>query len=330
MPKRILTIDGGGIRGLVPALVLLELEDRIAKAGGKRKPLHSCFDLIAGTSTGGIIAAGLTAPTAGNAGVAACSAVDLVKLYEDDGSKIFPQSLFSKIGRTLLSKYDAAPLEGFLKDRLGVATTRNALTNIVIPAYDIVGRRAVFMAGGPLYKSGELDILFWEAARATSAAPTFFEPARVQIQGTSQYLSLIDGGVFANDPSMAALVEGIKFGWGLNDIEMLSIGTGSQNRPYSYFEVRNWSRLDWIDPRKGAPILSILMQGASSTTGYEVARMLNLPGQAVRYTRIDGDLSANDEMDDASEKNIESLQSLARAWIQKNDSELDRWAQMLV
>jgi patatin-like phospholipase/acyl hydrolase len=329
--KRILCIDGGGIRGLVPAIILRELETRIERIHGEAKPLYQCFDMIAGTSTGGIIAAGLTAPHPSQPG-AACSAQDLIDLYNNDGQKIFPQSIFDKLRRVLRSKYDAAPLEGFLEQILGDATTEKALTNLVMPTYDITGRRAVFMAGGPTYKQQAPDepwYLMRESARATSAAPTYFEPARIGIGGTTGTLSLVDGGVFANDPGMCALVEAIKFGWPLDQIEMLSIGTGSQNRPYSYFKVRNWSRLDWVNPIEGAPILSILMQGASSTTSYQLGYMLNLKGEPKRYDRIAGVLTGNDEMDDASPANLDALHALAETWISTYDDELTNWAQKL-
>ncbi len=327
--KRILCIDGGGIRGLVPALVLRELESRISDIHGATKPLHMCFDMIGGTSTGGIIAAGLTAPHPDGSGKAACTPQDLVDLYNDDGLQIFPQGIFLKLRRLLRSKYDATPLEGFLKQRLGDATTNQALTNVVMPAYDITGRRAVFMAGGPAYGRDEPFYLMRDSARATSAAPTYFEPARIQVGGKPDYLSLVDGGVFANDPGMCALVEAIKFGWPLDTIEMLSIGTGSQNRPYSYFKVRNWSQADWVNPLDGAPILSILMQGASSTTSYQLGYMLNLKEQQRRYDRIAGPLTGNDEMDDASEANLDALHALAQTWISSFDDTLNTWARKL-
>ncbi len=328
-PKRILSIDGGGIRGLVPALILQELEKHIRKSGSN-KQLYECFDIIAGTSTGGIIAAGLTAPSAPGSKLAACTASDLVDLYKNDGAAIFPHTIFTKLRSLVRCRYDAAPLERFLSDKLGDRRTNEALTNVVMPAYDIVGRQAVFMTGGHSYPKDEKSYLFREAARATSAAPTYFEPARVAIDSSDLYLTLIDGGVFANDPTMAAVVEALKFGWVLDEIEILSIGTGSQNRGYSYFEARSWSLFDWIDPQKGSPILSILMQGASSTTSYEAKTVFNKDPKSPKYFRIDGDLSAgNDEMDDATPANLEALEALARSWIRTFDDQLARWATAL-
>ncbi|WP_206243394.1 patatin-like phospholipase family protein [Novosphingobium terrae] len=334
MVKRILCIDGGGIRGLIPAMILAELETRIATVAGNPKPLHACFDMIAGTSTGGIIAAGLTASSGPvHAPQAACTAQALVDLYVNQGETIFPQDIFQKVHLLTGAKYDAGPLEGLLLKALGEATTGTALTNVVMPAYDIYNRQAVFLAGGPAYavrNPAEAVYYMRDCARATSAAPTYFEPAHTPVVGTQNYLSLIDGGVFANDPAMCALIEGMKLGWTIDQIEMLSIGTGSQNRHYPYYEARHWNVIDWISPAKGSPILSILMQGASSTTAYQLKHMLNGGEDAGRYTRIDGDIEhANDEMDDASPDNIEMLKNLATGWIKTNSGDIDAWSEKL-
>ena len=97
-PLRILSIDGGGIRGLIPALILEELEKRL-RAKGKTEPLHSYFDLIAGTSTGGIIAAGLTAPHPHDVSRPAATPADLVALYRDHGGEIFRNDVFTRMRR---------------------------------------------------------------------------------------------------------------------------------------------------------------------------------------------------------------------------------------
>lgn len=342
--RRILAVDGGGIRGLVPAMVLDDLARRIAlrrdDAGQPAKPLWRCFDMIAGTSTGGIIACGLVAPASDDSGESACTPSDLVSLYRERGREIFPRQSFSGIRQLIEARYDPRPLEGILKDHLGGATTAQALTNLVVPGYDIVSRQAVFMAGGPDYPR-EQRYLLREVARATSAAPTYFPPARVHVlDNVAPPLTLVDGGVFANDPGLSAVVEALKLGWAMADLEVLSVGTGSQNRSFSYFDAKDWGALDWVSPGKGSPILSILMQGASSTIAYQLRRLLanehgddpRAPGQGAvreRYTRIDGILSANDEMDDASEENLEMLAGLARTWIGRCDAALDDWADRL-
>lgn len=333
--KFILTVDGGGIRGLIPALVLRDLEARIAAERQARnlppKPLHQCFDLMGGTSTGGIIVAGLAAPSAADPRRAACTPADLVDLYADHGRTIFPE-LWLKTLRSLWGPlYSAQPLDRLLEERLGEARLSAALTNVVLCAYDTKERRALFMAGGQGFGAKEPDFLAREAARGSSAAPTFFPPAKVAaLTASTAPHTLIDGGVFANDPSMATYVEALKLGWSNQRIEMLSLGTGSQNRPYPYHQIADWGILRWLIYRGDHPLISILMQGVSSTTAYQMNQLLNRDQDDRCYTRIDGALhGVSDELDDASPTNIAALRGLAARWIEQHDDDLNGWAKRL-
>lgn len=326
MAKFILSIDGGGIRGLIPAIVLVEIERRLA-AAGKTKPLCRYFDLIAGTSTGGIIAAGLTCPRGTTKSTPACSASDLVDLYEKEGADIFDPGLFASLRRNLFNpgslfneRYDAAPLEAKLKARLGQRRLAEAIAPVVLTAYDITARKAVFLTNGRQSDgSKSSDYLFWEAARATSAAPTYFEPALVHNLTSGKAEALIDGGVFANDPALAAVFEARKLGMADEELNILSLGTGQNNRPFAYADVKNWGALSWIDPARGAPIISILMQGQASTTSYQ---MQGLYG--ARYLRIDGDLdNASDDLDNATPENLADLRREAQNFIAAHSAALD-------
>lgn len=279
--KYILSIDGGGIRGLMPALILQMLESKIAKRcaelGTKAKPLHQYFDLIGGTSTGGIIAAGLGVPGA-TAGQAACTPTELVGIYADHGRDIFPERSLKAIRGLFGPVYSPAPLERILRDRLGETRLSAALTNVVLCAYDTGKRRARFMAGGPGFrvKRDEPDYRARDAARGTSAAPTYFPPAHIEeLAPEPAKRTLIDGGVFANDPSLATYIEALKLGWRGARNEMLSLGTGSQNRPYGYHLIENWGAIKWLLYGGDHPLISILMQGASSTTAYQMDNLLN-------------------------------------------------------
>lgn len=326
--RYILTIDGGGIRGLVPALILAELERRIGR------PLHECFDLIAGTSTGGIIAAGLTAPSQADPARAACTASDLVDLYRNDGKRIFPHVL-GLSRRVPGFPYSPKPLEEILAKRIGTkARTQDALTNIVIPAYDMLAREAVFMAGGPDYDaaagSPQRSFPLHVAARATSAAPTFFPPAAIPATVVvppakpEPELLLIDGGVFANDPTIAAIIEARKLGWHLGDLEILSLSTGSSERPYG--SAGHWSIFGWVNPFRRVPIFSILMQAGSSTISYQAERLVG----AAQYDRAEFSLAPNGGgLDDASPAHLAELTKLAQDWMQQHESVLARWAAKL-
>ena len=343
--KFILSIDGGGIRGIIPAIILTDLKKRL-RDRGKKKPIADYFELVAGTSTGGIIAAGLTAPKdpKDKKSKPAFEPEELVELYETHGQDIFSRSVFSRI-RDFFSdprsvtqeRYDASTLTGLLVDKLGNCLVSQARTKVVITAYDIEARCAVFMTNCVSSEGGRSDdYRFWEACRATSAAPTFFEPARVRRMIATadggiveQHQTLIDGGVFANDPSMAAFTEATKQGIAARDICMMSIGTGYQNRPYSYDETKNWGPLSWISPSRGSPIISILMQGQSSATAYQMDKLLNVDGKT-RYFRFDAQLEVGkDELDDASASNILALKNVARQIIDEKDELLDQVAERL-
>ena len=324
----ILSIDGGGIRGLIPAMVLAELEKRLAKAG-KPTQLAGHFDMIAGTSTGGIIAAGLTCPKTKTSKTPVCTAADLVDFYAKEGDDIFDQSFFAKL-RGIFNpaglfdeRYDAGPLEKALKARLGNLMVSNALTTVVMTAYDITLRAAVFITNGVNKdKKPSDDFLFWEAARATSAAPTYFEPALITNFTQKRSDALIDGGVFANDPALAAVVEAKKQGWAEDDLVIVSLGTGEHNRSYAYADAKNWGAFSWISPGNGSPILSILMQGQVSTVSYQMRSIFGTPKG--RYFRIDGKLmNASDDLDDASPENIKRLKVEAGNIITANAASLD-------
>lgn len=326
--KLVLSIDGGGIRGLIPAIVLRELESRYRALNGG-KPLAQVFELIAGTSTGGIIAAGLCAPKVGAPDkTPAMTPDDLVTLYEKHGGEIFDRSLFRRIRSTLFDeRFDAVTLESLLRTHLGDTRLSQAIGTVMMTAYDIRKRETVFMKGPKAGSAG--DFRFREAARATSAAPTYFEPALVENLTTGEMQALVDGGVFNNQPAMSAYVEARKMGARAEDIVVVSLGTGYQTRAYSYNDARNWGSLAWISPLKGAPVLSIMMHGQTHATDHHLDRLLN-DGGGKRFYRFDRRLEdANDDMDDATEKNIEALKREAHRIINEQDAELTAVAQLM-
>lgn len=349
MTKFILSIDGGGIRGVIPAVVLTVLVEKLA-AKGKTLPLHRYFHLIAGTSTGAIIAAGLTCPRPGKKAEPAADPKTLLDLYKKKGPDIFDIGLFRKManfGGLFEERYSAAALEKILIDMLGQRTeVKDALGKVLITAYDIHARRAVFITNAD--KDHE-RFYFWQAVRGSSAAPTYFEPALVEdlaktAHGQTPMLPLIDGGVFANDPAMAAYVEGSKLGWRHDGEEMviLSLGTGSASRKIPYQQAKSWGAGGWINPANDTPLISVLMQGQSSTASYQLNKLLNreppsfaegatvvtLGNKAsLNYFRLDAPLvGPNDALDDATPGNIADLEKFGRVLAQKHDLALEEIA----
>lgn len=219
---RILSIDGGGIRGIYAAHML----KRIASEFG----VSFCedFDLIVGASTGAIIAAALAI---------GCPPSEVVELYERIGKKIFNKRIGGILG-VLKSRYDNQFLRLMLNQMFGERTMSDTLTRLMIPSTDM-GNGQVFV-----FKSNYLDefvrdttIKISDAVLASCAAPTYFDPVIVK-----EYL-LADGGLWANNPSMAAIIEATgKLKIPIENIKLLSIGTGIGNRYYTQKDADGWLR----------------------------------------------------------------------------------------
>jgi patatin-like phospholipase/acyl hydrolase len=196
-PFQVLALDGGGYRGLFAAQVLAEWERQLGR------PIASCFDLIVGTSTGGIIALGLASGMPASA---------LVDFYVEDGKRIFPsrwsaRRFWSGARHWFVAKYNPSALEASLRHRFGEKTLAELTTPVVIPSFKLQeGKHWYFKT--PHFSGNLVDHRrpVWEVARATSAAPTYF-PAFC----SSESEVFIDGGVLANNPSMVGyLVSGRK------------------------------------------------------------------------------------------------------------------------
>jgi patatin-like phospholipase/acyl hydrolase len=306
----VLSVDGGGIRGVIPAMVLADLEERTGK--------HTAdlFDLIAGTSTGGIIALALTVP--GQDGKPRWTANDLVDLYLTEGPRIFHHSIgrMFESGLGLLDeKYDAGPLEQALRDYLGDAMVSQAVTDVMVTSYDLEHRKPFFFKTDRAKLTPQHDWLMREAARATSAAPTYFEPERLTADGET--FALCDGGVFANNPAMSAYAEARRR-HPRADIRVVSLGTGQLTRRLHYEDVRDWGLIAWA-----RPLLDVVFDGVSDATEYELEQLV----PAADYTRFQTELvGASDSLDNANERNLEHLQNLARSLIIERAADLERLA----
>ncbi len=308
---KILAIDGGGIRGLIPAVVLADLERRT----GRRTA--DMFDLIAGTSTGGILACGLTRP--GDGGAPAFTAADLIGLYESEGPEIFHRSLVKRIESVdgyVDERYDDVGLNAALRRYLDGTRLSQAVTDLFITAYEIERREAFFFRSSRARTDPTYDFTFVDTARATSAAPTYFEPVRVSdVAGASRY-ALIDGGVFALNPAMCAFAE-LAAGGRRDEIELVvSLGTGSHTRRLPFEDVRGWGQLEWA-----RPLIDVVFDGGAQTVDFELGQLLG-PERYVRFqTRL---TEASDDLDDASDRNLEALRREGSRLVEERATDLER------
>lgn len=312
--KRVLSIDGGGIRGIIPAMVLAEVEDRCGK------PIAELFDLIAGTSTGGLLALGLTKPAPG--GGPAFGASELVKLYETRGNDIFHRSPWHRItalGNILEEKWSSEPIERVLETYFGSVCLSDALAEVLVTAYDIEQRETYFFKRHKALADPKHDWPMRSVARATSAAPTYFEPAQLTQPGRDP-ITLVDGGVFANNPAMCGYVEARKLWPEDDEVVVLSLGTGEQIRAIPYDEARTWGLAKWAQP-----LLGIVFDGVSDAVHHQLQRLCNDETSPVgdNYLRFQVRLEkGNDDMDDASAANIRALKLHARTMLSEKESDL--------
>jgi patatin-like phospholipase/acyl hydrolase len=336
---RILCVDGGGVRGLIPALVLTELERRLQQEAGPQARVSDYFHMFAGTSTGGLVALSLTAPDPDHPERPGVSADQLARFYTEDGPDIFHRSLFQKI-RTLWGwlgpKYTLGPLERTIENRLGTTTVAHALRELIVTSYDMTNRDPYFFKRWRAREvpGGHHDRPLADAGLATSAAPTYF-PSH-ELDGRA----LVDGGVFAANPVIVAIVEALKrFGdephhLDQDDLLVVSLGTGLHEDGYSQKEVRGWGRLGWILPKRGEPpILGATLGGAADGADHWAHTLLNHPedphvqaaetGRGPRYFRLQVSLRESIPLDDASPRTLtERLPAIADQLIRAHEAQI--------
>jgi uncharacterized protein len=321
-PLKVLSIDGGGIRGVIPAMVLATIESLTGK------PVAELFDLIAGTSTGGILALALAKPDP--RGRAQYSAADVVSLYEKHGRHIFHEPAFAKIlsfGNLLDERYPSEGIEAVLDEYFGETPFSDALIDVLITSYETERRFPFFFKSRSARRKAAYDFPMKAVARATSAAPTYFEPLKLATGGVHEYYSLIDGGVYANNPALCGYVETKTFYPELEDVLIVSLGTGELTRPLRYEDARSWGLAGWAKR-----ILDVVLDGVSSTVDYQLRQLLPPgPDGARRYWRFQVRLHEDNEaLDDARPRNIRALKLLAEALIRDRSDDLKLLCERLV
>ena len=273
MTYKILSLDGGGFRGAISARILKEIEEQL-----KPHKLHDYFDLVTGTSTGSLLAAGIAKGR---------NADELLNIYQENGQEIFPQHVrqrrnFFRVTRGLFpfALYPHKGLEDVLsKEEILGNTKISEITKAVllIPAYDTLNRRTVwFCSNNPTSNKYWYDnIELWKICLCSASAPTFFPPYQLRTPSKEEvgdgYLKrhlenldmkpgedypFVDGGIAVNNPALIGISHAMLSPYKekhptkpnqlqLNDIAILSIGTGRPKQPYSYQEVKRWGMLRW-------------------------------------------------------------------------------------
>lgn len=318
---RILAIDGGGIRGLIPAMVLAELERRTGR------PVCHLFDLMAGTSSGAILVLALAKP--GPGGGPHYSAAQMVHFFQTEGSRIFRRSLLGRLfAASWLAehKYPAAGLEAALGRCFGETPLRHTLCDLVVTSYETERRFPFFFKSRHARLRPDYDFPMRLVARAACAAPTYFPPLRLFTDGPREYYSLIDGGVYANNPALCAYAEARVVWPEAEHVLLVSLGTGELTEPLLYWQARRWGLAGWA-----RRILHVVLDGVSATVDYQLRQLLpSAPDGARLYWRFQVRLNpGNEALDNVRPENLRELKLLAETLIRDRATELDQLCESL-
>ncbi|MBE9215146.1 patatin-like phospholipase family protein [Plectonema cf. radiosum LEGE 06105] len=349
VPFRILSLDGGGVRGLVTAIILERLENKLQKYE-PHKPLLDYFDVIAGTSTGSLIACALAK---------GLKAREIKDFYIHNSQNIFPpsrifiHSIFNliRLGSTQ-PIYSDEGLRMVLKYIFENMTFGDLIKPTIVTSYDTYNRQAVVFKNT---KVAHQTIPVWEICRASSAAPIGFPGYEMKHRAfledwqkngyaipPQSGIPLIDGGVFANNPALCAIAERLRWNNNLpdnpkwndlisenvqqNDIVVASFGTGQHIKKIGAKQVKQWGALEWLSPRDDLPLLDVLFDGAGDAVCYIAEQIIGST-----YFRFQPNFNQSIPTFSAQQQNIDAMIKCTEKYLSqpKVDCKLDKLVEIL-
>ncbi|KAF5176401.1 Patatin [Thalictrum thalictroides] len=356
----VLSIDGGGIRGIIPGTILAFLESELQKLDGEDVRLADYFDVVAGTSTGGLVTAMLTAPNESNRPLYA--AKDITPFYLENCPKIFPQDsatmccglnlIFCGLLSTVKSffkslmgpKYDGKYLHSLIKEELGETRLSQTLTNVAITTFDIKRLQPTIFSNFQLTKNPVLDVRLSDICIATSAAPTYLPAYYFQntdSEGNVREFNLVDGGVTANNPTLVALSEVTKqinnenpdflptkpldYGKYL----VISLGTGSAKiegqEKYNADMAAKWGLLGWLTASDSTPLVELFTQSSADLVDYHLCVVFQALKSEANYLRIQDETLGTTESsaDIATTENLNNLVQIGENLLKKPVSKMN-------
>ncbi|KAL6654176.1 hypothetical protein ACP70R_007641 [Stipagrostis hirtigluma subsp. patula] len=337
----VLSIDGGGIRGLIPATIIACLETKLQELDGPDARIADYFDVIAGTSTGALITAMLAAPDEKNRPLFA--AKDVTQFYLENGPKIFPQRkvgfltpVVNLLGNMRGPKYDGVFLHDKIKSLTRDVKIADTVTNIIVPAFDVKYLQPVIFSTYEAKNNPHKNAHLSDICISTSAAPTYF-PAHFFVthndEGKPREFHLVDGGVAANNPTMVAmsmltkevLRENPDFNPGkpteYRNYLIISIGTGSakQAERYTAPQCAKWGLIQWLYNGGFTPIIDIFSHASSDMVDIHAAVLFEALHCEKNYLRIQDDTLTGhtSSVDIATTENMEELIGIGKKLLKK-------------
>ncbi|KAL7141342.1 hypothetical protein ABFS83_08G047000 [Erythranthe nasuta] len=341
----ILSIDGGGVRGIIPGTILGHLESKLQELDGPNARLADYFDVIAGTSTGGLITTMLAAPGPDNRPMYAAN--NITSFYLENCPKIFPESRRNNFVGTLTNlfagpKYDGKNLKTLVEGLLGNVTVSQALTNVVIPSFDIKRLQPTIFTTKDGKTNASKNALMSDVALGTSAAPTYFPAHYFETrdpQGNVREFNLIDGAMAANNPTLVAITEVSKEilsgKFEVADMEpmdstrmlVLSLGSGVAKtaEKYNAKDASKWGVLSWVFYDGDSPLVNIYGDGSADMVDIHVSTIFQSRRNEQNYLRIQEDNLAGDtsSVDIATVKNMQTLVEIGQSLLKKSVSRVN-------
>jgi uncharacterized protein len=341
-PILILSIDGGGLRGVVPLTILSEVQRKLNPG----KDIWQCFDLVAGTSTGGLITCALTLRDDRVPFTKARYTIeDILNIYLNDGHIIFPahrglRKLWHSISAIARPRFSERGIEKVFRSVLNDYRVSDCLTNILVSTYDLNNNMPLFFKSIDNKMNKNLDAQLYDICRATSAGPTYLPTYRFDYPKNQpeedMHRNCIDGGIYVNNPAMAALAEVVKnlkcYDPGFDEkkeevdfdkIFVLSIGTGTYSNKISDKASANKGLLYWAKH-----ISELMMRGVNKTTDYEMQQVME-DGNYLRL-KIDIDNAAHAEMSDSSTATANYLIDATRKQVLEDAKQMQKLDDFLI
>ncbi|KAI7724491.1 hypothetical protein M8C21_024510 [Ambrosia artemisiifolia] len=344
----VLSIDGGGVRGIIPGIVLTFLESKLQEIDGPDARIADYFDVIAGTSTGGFVTMMLAAPNPQNRPMS--SAKDISQFYIEHSPRIFPKigrtkfmkSVASIVSEVVGPKYDGKYLRTMAHMILRNLTIKQTLTDVVIPAFDIKQFKPVIFSSTQAKEIPWKNALLADVCISTCAAPTYFPPYYFEtkdVDGTKHTFDLIDGGVAANNPTQMAIThvtrEALMGKYKFSGPEVLdgrrmlvlSLGTGTQthNDLYTAQKASRWGLLSWIFANGTTPLINIFYDAISDMVDIHVSTIFKALQVEKNYLRIQEDnlIGEATRLDLSTPENMKVLEDIGKKLLKKPLSRLN-------
>ncbi|KAJ4967084.1 hypothetical protein NE237_018933 [Protea cynaroides] len=336
----ILSIDGGGIRGIIPATILEFLESQLQELDGEDARLADYFDMIAGTSTGGLVTAMLTAPNDKKRPLFA--AKDIKPFYLEHCPKIFPQdsgpfSSIAKLFKTMGGpKYDGKYLHRIVREKLGERRLNQTLTSVVIPTFDIMQLQPTIFSSYEATRDLTMNAPLSDICIGTSAAPTYLPTYYFKNEDKERNVRefhLTDGGVAANNPALVAIGEITKQVFKRNPdfapfkpmeygrFLVISIGTGAAKieQKYNATEAAKWGALGWLYNGGSTPLVDVFSQASGDMVDFHLSVVFQALHCEENYLRIQDDTLSGSvsSVDIATKENLNNLVKVGEELLNK-------------